>query len=197
MAGRTGLGFTAPQPSSVYWPCSISAWSTGGASQWFLDNMVWPIALVQDMIKWQTHSANLGLGRHKKIHITRAKRKLDWIFIKLCYNDHSSIGLLFLRIEVLQRFSSRKWQLVQLKSHSVMWFAEAVFLRWAGGVGSLSALAGTAYTSLSALFFVGGLDPVELLSFFLREKLLERNFKENSKARWRASSYCLGFQLAL
>lgn len=39
-----------------------------------------------------------------------------------------------------------------------------------GGVGSFSALAGAAYTSISALFFVGGLDPVELLSFFLRGK---------------------------
>lgn len=110
------------------------------------------------------------VGEWKKNHISWTKRKLDWIFIKLRYNDHSLIGLLFLRIEVLQRFSSRKWQLVQLRSDSVMWFAEAVFLRWAGGVGSLSALAGTAYTSLSALFFVGGLDPVELLSFFLKEK---------------------------
>lgn len=152
----------------------------GGVSQWILEYMAWPIALVQDVIKWKSRRANTGLEpqRKKKSHISRTKGKLDWIFIKLCYNDHSLIGLLFLRIEVLQRFRSRKWQLVQLKSHSVMWFAEAVFLRWAGGVGSFSALAGTAYTSISALFFVGGLDPAELLSFFLREKTLRNGISK-------------------
>lgn len=43
-----------------------------------------------------------------------------YIYIKLYYNDHNLIGLLFLRIEVLQRLSSRKWQSVAVKSHSVM-----------------------------------------------------------------------------
>lgn len=97
-------------------------------------------------------------------------------------HDYTLIAVQSQSVAASQRSSSRKWQLVHLKIHSVMWFAEAVLLSSVGGVGSLSTLAGAAYTSLSALFFVGGLDPEELASFFLREKLREKNFKENSLA---------------
>lgn len=75
-----------------------------------------------------------------------------------------------------------------------------MFLRRARGAGSFSALAGTAYTSISALFFVGGLDPAELLSFFLS---LEKNSQKRISKKialqdgGALSSNCLGFQLAL
>lgn len=53
-----------------------------------------------------------------------------------------------------------------------------MFLRCGRGVGSVSALAGTAYTPIYALFFVGGLDPAELLSFFLRGKNSQRRISK-------------------
>lgn len=51
---------------------------------------------------------------------------------------------------------------------------------------SVGALAGTACTSISALFFAGGLGPTELLSFSLRGKKLSQkiNNKKNNSKKW-------------
>lgn len=156
---RRGLGWVLlpPKPSPIYWPCSYGARSMRGGS---LLGLAHCSGSRHDEM---TDPKSKPLSRATEKKPLEQNENLIEFVIKLCDNDHSLIGLLFLRIGLPRRCGSRKCLLVQLKSISVMWFAEAVFLRWAGGVGSFSELAGTACTSISALFFVGGLNPVELL----------------------------------
>lgn len=155
--------FIAPQTTSGLL-AFISGGSRGGIRQRILK------CLAHDMIKGPSCSAK------KKIKITflQQKGRLDWIFIKLCQSDHTLIGALFLRIEAEQE------KVGVSATEKSLWcdlLRQFSFAQPAELEASAGALAGKAHTSISALFFAGGLGPAELLSFSLRGKKLSQKIK--------------------